>query len=139
MHHAKFGVVNWFIRLALENKTIQVFGDGKILRDFLHIDDCIDAILSAAASENAYGETFNVGNSEYHSFIDLVKTILDVVGSGKWEFAPFTKERAAQEPGDFYPDISRIKHAVGWKPQTSLEDGIRKTAEYYRKHRGMYW
>jgi len=139
MRHGKFGVVNWFVRKALEDGTIQVFGDGKILRDFLYVDDCVDAILRTGVSGRAFGDTFNVGNEEHCSFIELVKTIIDVAGSGRWEYAPFTKERAAQEPGDFYPDISRIKEATGWQPETTLRDGLLKTIEYYRQHRAMYW
>ena len=139
MRHSKFGVVNWFVRKAIENETIQVFGDGKICRDFLYIEDCVDAILRTGMSENTPGNTFNLGNEGHCSFIDLVRTIIDVAGSGKWEFTPFTKERAAQEPGDFYPDISRIKEATGWQPKTTLRDGLLKTIEYYRQHRAMYW
>jgi len=139
MHHAKFGVVNWFIRLALEGKTISVFGDGKINRDFLYIDDCVEAICKAALVPKAYGETFNVGNDQHCNFLELVKTIIEVTGSGTCEFAPFTTERAVQEPGDFYPDISRIRDTVGWHPQVSLSDGIARTATYYRRHREHYW
>lgn len=139
MKHSKFGVVNWFVRLAIEDGTIKVFGDGKILRDFLYVDDCVDAILKAGISEKAYGSTLNVGNDRYCSFLELVTTIIDVAGSGKWEYAPFTKERAAQEPGDFYPDITRIKNTVMWQPVTSLPDGVAKTIEYYRQYKGKYW
>jgi UDP-glucose 4-epimerase len=139
MIHAKFGVVNWFIRLALMNETIKVFGDGKILRDFLYIDDCVDAILKTAISKDAYGETFNVGNSQHCSFLELVNSILKVVNSGKSQFVPFDKERAAQEPGDFYPDISKIKNALSWQPSTPLEEGLRRTTDYYRKHQEHYW
>jgi len=139
MRHGKFGVVNWFVRKALDDEAIQVFGDGKILRDFLYVEDCVDAILKTGASDRAFGGTFNLRNEEPCSFIELVKTIIDVAGSGRWEYAPFTKERAAQEPGDFYPDISRIKETSGWQPETTLRDGLLKTIEYYRQHRAMYW
>ena len=139
MLHSKFGVVNWFIRLALENKMITVFGDGEIKRDFLYIDDCVDSLLRSAMTTQAYGETFNVGNDNHCSFLDLVKTIIEVTGSGTWEFSPFSKERAVQEPGDFYPDIQRIVHCTGWTPQRSLPDGIARTVAYYRKHRAHYW
>ncbi len=139
MRHSKFGVVNWFIRKAIDDETIQVFGDGKIVRDFLYVNDCVDAILMAGISEGTIGETFNVGNDTHCNFLDLVSAIIGVAGSGKWEFAPFTKERAAQEPGDFYPDISKIREATGWRPRTALQDGLFKTIEYYRKHKAMYW
>jgi len=51
----------------------------------------------------------------------------------------FTPERKAQEPGDFYSDISKIGRLTGWKPATSLEDGVRATVAFYRQHRSHYW
>ena len=139
MLHSKFGVVNWFIRLAMMDETITVFGDGKIMRDFLYIDDCVNAFLRTGASGTAYGETFNVGNDQHTTILELVNVILKVVGSGKSRFTPFSKERAAQEPGDFYPDISKIRQAVSWEPLISLEDGLLRTTEYYRRYQKEYW
>src|SRR4030067_1123308 len=123
MYHHRFGVANWFIRLAIDGGTIKVFGDGSILRDFLYIQDTVDAILKAALCEEAYGEVFNVGVDKPISFLELVKTIIDVAGSGNWEFAPFTPERAAQEPGDFYSDISKAKAVIRWEPKTDIREG----------------
>jgi len=139
MKHSRFGVVNWFIRQALDNQTIKVFGDGKILRDFLYIDDCVDAVLASALSEKAEGEILNVGVDKAVCFLDLVKRIIEVTGSGRWEFSEFTPERKAQEPGDFYSDITKIKNLVGWEPRVALEEGLARTAEYYRQHRQWYW
>ncbi|MDA8404203.1 MAG: GDP-mannose 4,6-dehydratase [Desulfobacteraceae bacterium] len=139
MRHNRFGVANWFIRLAIDNETIKVFGDGSLIRDFLSVDDTVDAILMCAATEEAYGEVFNVGDDRPSSFLELAKTVVDVAGSGRWEFAPFTPERAAQEPGDFYSDISKIKRIVGWEPRCDLAEGIRKTVAYYRENKPYYW
>jgi len=139
MLHSRFGVVNWFIRLALDNQPIQVFGDGQILRDFLHVSDCADAILMAACTEAAYGEVLNVGGDQPTSFLELVKIIIEEAGSGSWDFAPFSAERAMQEPGDFYSDISKIRRMVGWEPKVPLREGIRRTLDFYREHRGHYW
>lgn len=139
MKHSRFGVVNWFIRQALEDKTIKVFGDGSILRDFLYVDDCVDAILKSAVCAEAEGEVFNVGIDHPTSFLELVKKIIMISGTGSWEFAPFSPERAAQEPGDFYSDIRKIKKIVGWSPRTKLESGLSRTVEYYQKHRHEYW
>ncbi|MBX9720298.1 MAG: GDP-mannose 4,6-dehydratase, partial [Candidatus Obscuribacterales bacterium] len=139
MKHSRFGVCNWFVRVALDDDTIQVYGDGSILRDFLYSDDCVEAILMSATTPEAYGEIFNVGSDIPVSFIELVKTIVKVTGQGKWQYAEFSAERKAQEPGDFYSDVSKIARIVGWKPTTSLEDGLAKTVEYYRKHRDKYW
>ncbi|MFC1621196.1 NAD-dependent epimerase/dehydratase family protein [Candidatus Omnitrophota bacterium] len=139
MKHNRFGVANWFIRLALDNETIKIFGEGSIIRDFLYVDDTVDAILMCAQCERAYGDVFNVGNDSYGSFLELAKYIIEITGTGKWELAPFPKERAAQEPGDFYSDIAKIKKIVGWKPRTVLKDGLKKTIGYYKKYKEQYW
>jgi len=139
MQHHRFGVANWFIRLALDNATIKVFGSGKLMRDFLFVDDTVDAILMCAATEQAYGQTFNVGHDSPSSFLELAEKVIAVAGSGSWEFAEFSAERAAQEPGDFCSDISKIKSVVGWKPAHDLEQGLAKTIDFYRQNREHYW
>lgn len=139
MKHPRYGVVNWFVRLALDGQTIRVFGDGKILRDFLYIDDAVEAILMCALETQAVGEVFNVGIDRPTDFIELVETIIEVSGTGSWGFAPFSPERKAQEPGDFYSDISKIRRLIGWEPRTALRDGLRQTVEYYREHKQHYW
>jgi UDP-glucose 4-epimerase len=139
MRHSRYGVVNWFVRLALDDDTIQVFGDGQIKRDFLYVDDCVRAMLLCALSEATYGQTLNVGIDSPTNFVELADLVVKTCGSGRWQFAPFSPERKAQEPGDFYSDISRIRRLTGWEPTTSLEEGLRYTADYYRRFRGMYW
>jgi UDP-glucose 4-epimerase len=139
MMHSRFGVCNWFVRLAMDEQPIQVFGDGSILRDFCYVDDTVDAILRTAVTKEAYGEIFNVGSDIPVSFLELVKTMINVAKQGSWNFAEFSEERKAQEPGDFYSDVSKIARITGWKPTTSLEDGLAKTFDYYRKHRDKYW
>ena len=139
MKHPRYGVVNWFVRLAVDDETIKVFGDGKILRDFLYIDDAVEAILMSALATGAVGEVLNVGIDQPTNFVELAETLIDVAGSGRWEFAPFSPERKAQEPGDFYSDISKIRRLTGWAPRTSLPDGLRRTVQYYRAHKSRYW
>lgn len=139
MLHPRYGVVNWFVRLAVDDDTIKVFGDGQIKRDFLYIDDCVDALLAVAQCDDAYGDIFNVGIDTPTNFVELAETLVDVAGSGRWEFAPFSPERKAQEPGDFYSDISKIRRVVGWEPQTALGDGLTRTVDFYREHKAQYW
>ncbi|MBX9568925.1 MAG: GDP-mannose 4,6-dehydratase [Candidatus Obscuribacterales bacterium] len=139
MKHSRFGVVNWFCRVALDDDKIQLFGDGTILRDFLYVDDCVEAILMSALTPEAYGEIFNVGSDIPVNFRELVEAIIKVARQGKWEFAEFSAERKAQEPGDFYSDVTKMARMVGWKPTTGLEEGLAKTIDFYRKHRDKYW
>ena len=138
MRHSRYGVVNWFVRLALDGSAIPVFGDGKILRDFLYVDDCVEAILLAAGSDAALGEVLNVGGGEPTTFREVAETLSSLTGAG-WEYAPFSAERKAQEPGDFYSDISKIRRVLGWRPVTPLREGLVRTLDYYRAHRPHYW
>ena len=139
MKHSRFGVANWFVRQALDGGTIEVFGAGSLLRDFVYVQDAVEAMVLSAATEEAYGQVFNVGNSRASSFRELAETVVREAGSGAWQLAPFSPERAAQEPGDFVSDVRKIKRVVGWEPTTSLADGVAGTVRYYRLHRDRYW
>lgn len=139
MQHHRFGVANWFIRLAIDNEKIKIFGDGSMLRDFLYVEDTVNAILRAAVCEDACGKVFNVGVDKPVSFLDFAKTVIEEAGSGSWEFAPFSPERAAQEPGDFFSDISRARAVLGWEPKTTLREGVGRTLDFYRRNKSHYW
>jgi UDP-glucose 4-epimerase len=139
MAHDEYGVLNWFIRKAIDNEPIPVFGDGRILRDFLFVDDLVNCFLKAATCKKAYGEVFNVGTGVPINFIELAEKIVQIAGTGKVAFTEFTQERKEVEPGDYYTNISKIKRIVGWEPETSLEEGLRKTIEFYRKYKKEYW
>ncbi len=139
MRHSRYGVANWFVRLAIDGEPIPIFGNGKIKRDFLYVDDCVDAILLSALADEARGQILNVGIDKPNDFLELAETLFAVCGGGSRTFTEFTPERKAQEPGDFYSDISKIRKTVGWAPSTSLRDGLATTVEFYRRHKQHYW
>lgn len=139
MRHSQFGVVNWFLRLALEGRPIPIFGSGRILRDFLYVDDCVEALLQAAAEPKAVGEILNVGHDRSSTFLEVAEILCELVPGTRIEFTEFTPERRAQEPGDFVSDIAKIRRLVGWEPQVGLREGLARTAEFYRERRGDYF
>jgi len=139
MRHSQYGVANWFVRLAIDGETIRIFGDGSIKRDFLYVDDCVDALIESARQPAAQGKVFNVGFGTPTTFREFAEQLISIARTGRWEYAPFSAERAAQEPGDFYSDISRIATIVGWEPRTSLDEGLRRTVDYYRRCKEHYW
>ena len=139
MMHARFGVVNWFIRLALEGKEIPLFGGGGVLRDFLYVDDAVDAFLAAASSPRAFGQTFNVASGRPVSVKEIAGKIVRLAGGGTLRQSPYTPERKQIEPGDFYANISKIGSEIGWRPATGIEEGLKKTIEYYREFSEYYW
>ncbi len=139
MKHDEYGVFNWFIRKAMDNEDIPVFGDGRILRDFLYMEDLVQCLLKIATVDSAYGKVFNVGTGVPLSFIDLARKIVEITGTGRVELTEFTRERKEVEPGDYYADISLIRSIAGWQPLISLEEGIGRTVDFYRKYRKEYW
>jgi UDP-glucose 4-epimerase len=139
MAHDEYGVFNWFIRKAMDNEDIPVFGDGRILRDFLYVEDLVECMLMITRTDAAYGKVFNIGTGVPVSFIELAKKITEIAGGGSARFTEFTQERKEVEPGDYYADISRIKKVVGWEPHIPLEEGIKRTIEFYRKYKREYW
>jgi UDP-glucose 4-epimerase len=139
MKHPHFGVVNWFVRLALEGKPIPIFGTGRILRDFLYVDDCVDALLAAVGEPATVGEILNVGNDRASSFLDVAETLRELVPGTEIAFTDFTPERRAQEPGDFVSDIEKIRRLTGWSPRVDLRDGLTRTVAFYRERRADYF
>jgi UDP-glucose 4-epimerase len=139
MKHSQFGVVNWFVRLALEGRPIPIFGSGKLLRDFLYVDDCVEALLRAAAEPGAVGEILNVGNDKSSTFLEVAELLRELVPGSSIEFAEFTPERAAQEPGDFVSDVTKIRRILGWEPKVQLRDGLARTVDFYRERKASYF
>jgi UDP-glucose 4-epimerase len=139
MKHSQFGVVNWFVRLALEGRPIPIFGSGKILRDFLYVDDCVEALVAAATNPDAVGEILNVGHDRPSTFLEVAETLRDLVPGTRIEFTDFTPERKAQEPGDFVSDITKIRRLLGWEPRFGLREGLSRTVDYYRERRAEYF
>jgi UDP-glucose 4-epimerase len=136
--HNRQGFIGWFIRLAIEDRTIQVYGDGSQLRDFVFVDDCADAFLRAGASDVCNGEALNVAGDTAISHRDLTTLLLDIAGAGRVEYVEWPAEKKAIDIGDFYADSTRFRGATGWAPATSLRDGLARTIAFYREHFAHY-
>ena len=139
MKHSQFGVVNWFVRLALAGEPIPLFGTGRILRDFLYVDDCVDALIAAACEPAAVSEVLNVGDDRASTFLEVAEILRDLVPDTRLVFTDFTPERKAQEPGDFVSDISKIRRLTGWEPRVPLREGLARTVDFYRERRANYF
>jgi UDP-glucose 4-epimerase len=138
VRHSRQGFIGWFIRLAIEDRTIQIYGDGSQLRDFVYVDDAADAFLRAGASDACNGQVFNVGGAEPLSHRDLAALLVSVAGSGRVEYVEWPPDKKAIDIGDFYADSSKFARTTGWTPTMPLRDGLAATVAFYRQHLDRY-
>lgn len=138
IRHNRQTALGWLIRLAVEGRTIELFGDGEQRRDFNYVDDVVDAILLAATNAAAEGQIFNLGG-EPISLRETVELLVAVAGSaGGYRLVPFPPERKAIDIGDVYTDYTKIRNVLGWQPCTPLREGLARAVAFYRQHWADY-
>jgi UDP-glucose 4-epimerase len=116
-------VIPTFVRQAIENKPITVFGDGKQSRCFTHVSDVVRALIGLMEKETFYGEVFNVGSGTEISISDLALQIKERAGSrSEIQYVPYSEayEAGFEDMVRRIPDTSKIEKAIGWKPTISL-------------------
>lgn len=127
------GVMGIFVGRILREETIPIFGDGEQSRDFVYIDDVVDAWVTAWQDERAHGEVFNLGCGQKISMNALVNEISGAVG---FESGVYPVNYGPERPGDqrhMAADMSHLMKTLGWKPAVSLAAGIRQTIEWARE------
>jgi dTDP-glucose 4,6-dehydratase len=113
-----------FLRQALQDKPVTVFGDGSQTRSFCYVDDMIRGFVLLAESDVHL--PVNLGNPKEMSLIELAETVIDVTGSRSeivFEALPVDDPQVRQ------PDITRARQLLGWEPQVELRDGLERTIE----------
>src|SRR2546421_1183093 len=137
--HNRQGVIAWFIRQAMDGGVIELFGEGKQRRDMNYVDDVVEALLLAGASETAEGDIFNLGGDEPVSLSYLAEELIKMTGRGSVRSVPFPPERQLIDIGNSYSSYQKIESVLGWRPRTPLRAGLSHTLEFYQKHRAAYW
>ena len=128
-----------WIRLLVEGKPFQVFGDGRQVRDFSYVDDAVDAMLTAAASDDANGGVFNLGADDPICLKELADLLVEINGAGEYALVPFPDDRKAIDIGDYYADYKHIRSTLGWTPRVPLREGLKRTLDFYRENGEHYW
>jgi UDP-glucose 4-epimerase len=136
--HNRQGFIGWFIRMAVEDREIQIYGDGSQMRDFVFVDDVVDAFLRAGATNAVNGDVFNVGGSEPISHRDLVELLIQTAGSGSVRFVDWPAEKKAIDIGSFYSDSTKFRQSAGWTPSVNMREGLSRTVAFYREHLPHY-
>jgi len=128
-----------WLRLLVEGRPIQVFGDGTQRRDFNYVDDVVDAMLAVAVADSAVGQVYNLGSNEVVSLKDLAEVLIAANGGGHYDLVPFPGELQKIDVGDYFGDFRKIEREHGWRPRVDLREGLRRTIEFYREHGRHYW
>lgn len=126
-----------WLRLLVQGEPFDVWG-GEQLRDFTYVDDAVDAFLRAAESEAANGEVFNLGGCRSLSLQQLAVLLVEANGGGEYQIRSFPDERKRIDIGDYVADYRRIQAVLGWQPQVSDAEGLRRTLSFYRAHLEHY-
>lgn len=127
-----------WIRSVLEGKPFEVWG-GDQLRDLTYVDDVTEAFLRAAATPACHGEIFNIGGSPPASLRELADMVVRLGGPGaSYTVRDFPADRARIDIGSYHADDSAFRAAAGWVAAVPLEEGIRRSIEWYRGRLGDY-
>ncbi len=136
--HNRHGFVGWFIKKVVCGEEIEIFGDGTQKRDFNYVDDVIDALILVAENENCWGKIYNLGGDEVVSLKKFTEMLIEINGSGNYRIVPFPPEKKKIDIGDYFTDYSKIKDELGWKPKIKLEEGLKRTIDFYKKYKDYY-
>lgn len=130
--------LGWWIRQLLEGQTLQIYGDGRQLRDFNYVDDAVEALLLAATREEANGQIYNLGGDDPISLLDLAQLMIAIQGRGHYEIIPFPPDRKQIDIGDYYGDYRKIRSELGWQPRITLREGLTRTLAYFSEKLPAY-
>lgn len=133
IHSPEFTFNNFFVGLALQDKPITVFGDGKQLRNVIYVEDVVSAIACASQARGIGAETFFAVGDEHFSVVDIAQATVDHIGSGRVVQIPWPKGRKSVDVGDAVISNKKIKSVIDWTPQFSLKEGLIETKAYYSK------
>ncbi|KKR03422.1 MAG: NAD-dependent epimerase/dehydratase, dTDP-glucose 4,6-dehydratase [Microgenomates group bacterium GW2011_GWC1_39_12] len=122
-------VISNFINQALEGKSLTVYGDGKQTRSFCYVSDQVAGLMALMFGNNTKGEVVNIGNPEEYTMIDLANKIKTMTGSkSEIVYAELPKD----DPTQRKPDITKAQTLLGWKPIVTVDEGLKRTIEYYK-------
>ncbi len=122
-------VVSNFITQALKNEPITVYGNGTQTRSFCYVSDMVEGIYKAMMTGEK-GDIYNLGNEEEYKILDIAKIIKNLTNS---DSEIVFKDLPEDDPKIRKPDISKAGKYLNWKPKVKLEEGLKRTIEYFKK------
>lgn len=133
----KGSVVAKFIKLAMNGDSLEIYGDGQQTRDFIYIDDLIDALYLAATKPDIGGETFQIASNRETTVGEITDQLVEILKSrGIADINVINTEIRVGDVRRNYSDTSKAKQMLGWEPQTDLTSGLNTTINYFMELNG---
>ena len=127
-----------WLRCALEKTPFEVWG-GTQLRDLTYVDDVTEAFLAAASQAACHGQVYNIGGAPPASLLEIAELVRRLGGPGvEFVTREFPADRATIDIGSYHADDGAFRAASGWRPRVSLEQGIRRSLEWFAPRLGAY-
>ena len=132
------GFLSTYLRKSLTGQTLEVYGDGRQLRDPLYVDDAVEALCLAGWVPELKSRAYNVGGPEPLSLATIASLTARLAGAPHPVHREFPDERKAIDIGSYHTDSSRIFRELDWRPRVPFEAGMAATLDYYREHMQHY-
>jgi len=130
----KASVVAKFIKAAISGETLEIYGNGSQTRDFLYIDDLIDAVFKAATTPNIGGETFQIATGRETTVGEMVEElVIQMQSVGVENIKLINGEKRLGDVQRNFSDISKAERELGWSPKVNLSQGLKNTIRYFIK------
>lgn len=126
------GVTGYLIGRLLREEPVLLYGGGTFCRDWLAVDDAVEALLAAGSRPEVGGRAINIGHSEPRSLLDFATLARDILGRGEIRNAPIPEGQRLIDIGDYWTDPRCAAERLGWRASTSLRDGLSRAFDFYR-------
>jgi nucleoside-diphosphate-sugar epimerase len=132
------GFLSTFFRHALSAQQLEVFGDGRQLRDPVYVEDVVEAFLLAGGDSARCGQAYNVGGPEALDLLSLARILSELTEGPEPRLRPFPPERLQIDIASYVSDWSRLKNDTGWTPRVTFREGAARTLAFYRDRLSDY-
>ncbi|MEO0238297.1 MAG: NAD-dependent epimerase/dehydratase family protein, partial [candidate division WOR-3 bacterium] len=132
----RLSFIGWFVNRVITNNPIELYGDGSILRDLLYVKDLVKTLYNAMVSDSS--GIFNVGSDNSYSLKAIAEKLVKLNPKSSLIFIPFPEELKNIDIGSFRTDNSKVKELLNHKEETSIDEGLKNTYEYFQKYKGYY-
>ena len=136
--NTNYGVLNLFVRYAVQNEEVTVYKPGTMKRDVIYVKDVVSGLLTLGSSPETEGEIFNLGSGEVYSIKEIAEEIVGTAESGQVVMTGWPSEWEKMEVGNFASDNSKITEVTGWTPSYTFQQGLKETVSFYQDNIDIY-